>query len=662
MKRLAIAAAVAIVVASLLFSSPEASAQSGGRLDLVAQTTWMGDLPAAIDLRVSGAPADARLTVRILAPVTTRAEVARTLVNPDLGAGLLAFFEVTDLQAARVGSGGVISIIMPDDEIGLLLRRDRGALTVVIDLMSHGTVLDTLVTHFLVGGGASTAGNNLGVAFVYDMRRPVALQPDLSLTFDPESVSSALDFLGARPDTPVSVRINAETLEAIDATGGSATDITLRSVLANRQLLLEPWVDLDEQAWLAVGGANMVISEYAAGRTSTENELATSPTGIVKLDLDSTPDTISLLRSAGATGLVVSPDQIKMTGSSSAAHSPLSLLDSNGVAIAAVVTDDSLLRTLSGPDPELSAQHAVVELALDAENLSHDGVEVIDISNLDPVAFDVLLAGIAASPNLHVATLTDALDLPVARTSTGAISRAFLISRDPPDLSSAEADLRVTNAALASYSSMITSSQAPIAPLRRLLRAAVSSSLPPGGLSEFTSRVFDAIGTGTRGISVVEGDRVTLASRTADLPLLIRNDQTLPITVDLFLRSDKLRFPDGEHRIVTLAPGDNPLTVRVEAPTSGDARVTIMLSSPDGRLELARGVVNVRSTAISGLGLIISIISLLILLTWWARTIIRVRRRRTTDSFGDPPDDDTTPSTGTQEGNSDSENCHRQRM
>ncbi len=650
-RRLAVAAAaVAIVVASSPFSTPEAYAQSGGRLDLVAQTTWMGDLPAAIDLRVSGAPADARLAVRILAPVTTREEVARTILNPDLKAGLLAFFEVTDLEAARVGSGEVISVVMPDAEIGLVLRRDPGALTVVIDLMSQDTVLDTLVTHFLVAGDTSVAGSDLGVAFVYDLRRPVALQPDLTVVIDPGSVSSALDFLGARPDTPVSVRINAETLEALDTISGSTTGVALRSALAGRQLLLEPWVDLDEQAWQAVGESDMVISEYEAGRTSTENELGTPPTGIVQLDPDSTPDTISLLRSAGATGLLVSPDQITTTGSSGTFHSPVSLIDGNGIAMSAVVTDNSLLRTLSGPDPELSAQHAVVELALDAENLDRDGIEVIDISNLDPVAFDVLLEGIAASPNLYVSSLADALDLPVARTPTGAVALTTLVSQDPPDLSSAEADLRVTKSTLESYSSMITSSQAPIEPLQRLLRAAVSSSLPPSGLSEFTARVFDAIDAGTRGISVIEGGRVTLASRTADLPLVIRNEQTLPITVDLFLRSEKLRFPDGEHRIVTLAPGDNPLTVRVEAPTSGDARVTIMLSSPDGRLELTRGTVNVRSTAISGLGLTISIISLLILLTWWARTIIRVRRRRSADSFSEPPGDDTESSPDTQEG------------
>jgi len=632
------------------YASPPAMAQSAGRLDLIAQTTWMGDLPAAIDLRISGAPADARLAVRILAPVTTRFEVARTFVNPDLESELLARFEVTDLDAARVGSGEVVSVVMPDEEIGQLLRRDPGALTVVIDLMSQDIVLDTLVTHFLVAADTPTSGPRLGVAFVYDMRQPLAIKPDLKVDIPTESMATLFDFLEARTDTPISVRINAETLEALNAGEDPSDGPAYRSILTDRQLLLEPWVDIDEEAWRAAGLPDTVIAQYSAGRTSVENELGVSPAGIVNLDPDSTADTLSLLRSAGATGLLVSPDQITMADPSNDLHAPVSLVDSNGVAIAAIATDNSLRNTLSGPDPELAAQHAVVELALDTDRLRRTGAKVIDITGIDPVAFDVLLEGIAASDNLYVTTLTDAINLPVARTSDGAVARALLDSQNAADLSSAAADLQVTKSALDSYASMVPSSDAPIAPLRQLLQAAVSSSLQPEGMSAFTESVFDAIDAGTRGIEVVEGDRVTLASRTADLPLLIRNEQTLPITVDLFLRSEKLRFPDGEHQIITLAPGDNFLTVRVEAPTSGDARVTTTLSSPDGRLELARGNVNVRSTAISGLGLTISIISLLILLSWWARTILHARRGRSSDSFGRSIGGDTESSPDTGEG------------
>ena len=78
----------------------------------------------------------------------------------------------------------------------------------------------------------------------------------------------------------------------------------------------------------------------------------------------------------------------------------------------------------------------------------------------------------------------------------------------------------------------------------------------------------------------------------------------------------------------TLAPGDNEITVRVETLASGDARVTVAITSPGGQLELHEGVIDIRSTAISGLGLVISIIALIVLGGWWVRTIRRVRRNR----------------------------------
>jgi hypothetical protein len=116
------------------------------------------------------------------------------------------------------------------------------------------------------------------------------------------------------------------------------------------------------------------------------------------------------------------------------------------------------------------------------------------------------------------------------------------------------------------------------------------------------------------------------------------------------ITSEKLRFPDGEELRLTLEPGLNELEVPVETVTSGDARILITVTSPDGRLDLAGGSVNVRSTAISGLGLVVSLVSLAVLLTWWLRTIIRVRRsRRAATVSSTPSADDGNPAVSVNE-------------
>ena len=171
----------------------------------------------------------------------------------------------------------------------------------------------------------------------------------------------------------------------------------------------------------------------------------------------------------------------------------------------------------------------------------------------------------------------------------------------------------------------------------------------------YTDAVFSTVVDGAADFKVVESERITLATRQADLPLVISNEQPIPINVIVRLTSEKLRLAGNDELSLTLQPGQTELLIPVESVGSGDARMLVRVTSPDGVLDLATGSVDVRSTAISGLGLIVSLVSLSILLSWWARTILRVRQNRrpasvhpTTTSASDPirtdlPDADVDP-------------------
>jgi hypothetical protein len=54
----------------------------------------------------------------------------------------------------------------------------------------------------------------------------------------------------------------------------------------------------------------------------------------------------------------------------------------------------------------------------------------------------------------------------------------------------------------------------------------------------------------------------------------------------------------------------------------------VTATSPNGTLLVGTSKLVVRSTAASGVGLLISFGSLAFLLVWWVRDIVRVRRRR----------------------------------
>jgi hypothetical protein len=157
---------------------------------------------------------------------------------------------------------------------------------------------------------------------------------------------------------------------------------------------------------------------------------------------------------------------------------------------------------------------------------------------------------------------------------------------------------------------------------------AASDQLDDETAQAYTDSVGELVNATSEGFEVISEGRTTLAARRAVIPYVIHNDQNIAMTIDVFYSSDKLRFPDGNQRTVTLQPGDNQLGVSVETVGSGDARVLVDLASPDGLLELGSGSIAIRSTAISGLGLVIGAIALLVLGAWWIRTIVRVRRAR----------------------------------
>jgi hypothetical protein len=66
----------------------------------------------------------------------------------------------------------------------------------------------------------------------------------------------------------------------------------------------------------------------------------------------------------------------------------------------------------------------------------------------------------------------------------------------------------------------------------------------------------------------------------------------------------------------------------VQARTSGAFPLRVRLLSPDGSLTLVQSRFTVRSTAASGVGIVLSTGAGGFLLLWWARHLVRGRRNR----------------------------------
>ena len=621
-----------MVVLAVATGQTAADAQGGGRLDLVAQTLFVDENPVELVVRVTGAPPGAQLEITIFrTPILTREELRQIHAAPPIGGARLSFFECPlegecDKAVVDFGAGGLVTVTFDDEEIGEALRRDAGALPMLVRLIDEDrNELDSFTTALVVNDDSDIVEQR--VAFVGRVGAPVALQTDQNVQLDIDAVFAGAAVLEARPDLPVTIEVRPETLAALRQLDAERLD-SLLALFRDRPLMRTPWVEMDEEAWRAAGEPSPVVAQYALGNDTIEAIVGVSPTGVVRLDPDAVEATLGLLRTVGASAVIVSDEQLAASTRSRIGSSPFQLVDDNEVAITAMRIDGNLHDTLDNPDSELGGYRALAELAIAAMAAPNDIATLLDVDAIDPVTLDVLLEGIATRPELRTSDVEEILQLDLARTQTATLVRGRLVATEPPDVAALAAELRTAAKSIDALAAMVAPELGPITPLRTQLLAAVSADLTIDEARRYPEAVFDAVLAGTTGIEIAPSDRITLTDRRTDLPLTIVNNLPLPINVELLLSAEKLRFPEGDRLTLTLRPGERNLTIPVETLASGDARVTATLVSPGGFFELGSGTVDIRSTAISGLGLLISVVALVVLGAWWIRTILRVRRNR----------------------------------
>ncbi|MGA0238266.1 MAG: DUF6049 family protein [Acidimicrobiales bacterium] len=619
---------VTVALASVVLLAPAADGQFVNRLDLVGQTIYVDDEPVTIDLQLPSITEDRQLEIRIHGPYNDPDELTEAFVNPPVE-DALSLFTVQQLDDLARGSDGIVSVTVPDEEVGLLIRRDPGVLLIVIDLVDGDGVIDTLVTGVIVED--DTRGASIDFAFVADARSPLAHRADGSIDIDPAMVVARVEAAVDEAPGPVLVQLNPETLSALAdprvAGGRSAID-RIRRVLEGHSLDTRSWVDIDEEGWRRAGETDRVFSQYAEGRTTIDTFLGRTADELQRLDPTAGPATLELLRSAGITAGIVEPEQLSRIDLERTHRRPVQTSDANGVAFTVIPIDRELERTLTGNDPELVAMQHFMTMLLEARSIGTDRGIVVDLDTIAAGFLDSLMQLVATTDRLGTATVEELLDRPPARDAFGGLLRVDLLTEEPSDVSAGASDIRLTESTLGSYVEMVAPADGPIVPLQIGLAASMAAELDDISRRTYTDAVFSTVVDGTANFAVLESERVTLATRRADLPLVIRNEQPVPINVIVRLTSEKLRLVGGAELTLTLRPGQTEILIPVESVSSGDARILVSVTSPDGVLDLATGSVDVRSTAISGLGLIVSIVSLSILLTWWARTILRVRRNR----------------------------------
>jgi hypothetical protein len=280
-------------------------------------------------------------------------------------------------------------------------------------------------------------------------------------------------------------------------------------------------------------------------------------------------------------------------------------------------------------------------LALDAPLSQRAAVVVLDDDTAADRAFlGALLGGLdqqaraGAAPLLRTASVDEVLtDVEPAGSEGGAdasdpLVRTVVSGEPSSSVSALRDDLAAARADVSSYRSVFGDEDPLAADVDELILTAGASSLSD---AERDSMLGGARGQMRNVLSGIHGparQRVTLTAREGQVQFVLGNETGRPADVVLELRGDRFEFPDyPDGQVpVTLEDETTRVDLEVRARSSGDAPLDLRIVSPDGRVQVGQSRITVRTTAVSGVGLVLMGAAATFLVVWWTRTIVRERR------------------------------------
>ena len=134
------------------------------------------------------------------------------------------------------------------------------------------------------------------------------------------------------------------------------------------------------------------------------------------------------------------------------------------------------------------------------------------------------------------------------------------------------------------------------------LRVSVAESLDQTGHQSYLDAVNGELNVLSDAVDPVATRRITLASRSTEVPITIHRRIDRPVTVRVHLESPKLSFPDNDV-LVTLEADTVQQRISVKARANGTFPLTVSLMTPDGDVAVAPSTeLTVHATTLSGFG------------------------------------------------------------
>ncbi|MGZ0184430.1 MAG: DUF6049 family protein [Acidimicrobiales bacterium] len=649
MRRLLLAAIVAVV--GLLAATGPAVAEPGSAtLSLVAQSPWIaddGDL--ALELRIAGNTAETTLRLQLHRTVDRRGLLALRdgLLGDPLGGPV--DMEVTDV----LNSAGIASLVLQVGTEGRLSSRPGGVYPLTVTLVgADGSPLDSLITPLvhlpIIPKGEAAAHRPLLVGITLTVDGPPPLRPDGLLRPDRATLHQMEAVVRAaqgHPDIPMDVRLPPATVLSLarsdDLDHARLLADLVHTVEERFRLQSSPFVTADPEAWRRAGRSDVHRDLLDHGDRVLIDQLGVIPDrSIAVLPTTAVAATLDLLGQLGAERFIVSADHLEPRPSAASAEStlPARLVADDGTAYPALVADPDLARHLTDPQGAVSAaQYLLADMALLAwSDPTVTRMAVLTAPNdlpIDALTLDLVLGVLEKAPFLRVRPLPDLFDAALAADAAAAVTYDLW-----PDaitsMSRRATDRSLAEQTVAAYTAILGGPHPNAAALNDLLEVTAAAELDTDTMNAYLTAVYTSVSEVLDAFTTPPDQSVRLTGRSADIPFSVHNGLSTDARVVLVLQSDgRLEFPEGAVLAVVLVPGNNRIAIPVRARTSGNARLQVTVRSPDDArlLQLRSAHLMVRTTSLSGVGVLLFVGAIAVLAIWWVRAA-RVRSGRPEES------------------------------
>ncbi len=526
------------------------------------------------------------------------------------------------------------------------------------------------MTHVVVApvgaNGALTVGQPLNVAWVWPLQAEPAYVANIPINPDTLADLKLTGRLGRQAvqlltntDVPLTLAPSPETLDAWAALGQKIPELAaganaVRASVAkgNKQVLAGPFVPLDLPS-IVRGNLEDVVTpvdgtrpgELTRGLAALEQFLGAhvDPSTALPGHLDAA--SLGILQSASVRQLVVDGNALTpVTEKYTPAHpyKMQTVAGDDASAVTVLATDDGLEQFLTGDaPPALRAAHLLAGLALVAGEQPSipRGIAIANPAqwDADPTLVTAVLAGLRGNPLLHATTVEGLLQaVPVATVDDAPDAAPVFRQLAPYSPPKPPVTARQYNDAVTNRNAVAELVKSPSDPRVQNADRALATSVAaawsnPGGrirARDLLGSISASVGGYLGQIDVQPPSTVTITSSKADIPISFRNRGSDPIDIHLQLESDRLLFPKGATRDLTLAPHQNT-TVRVAVETrgSGSSPVQVTVTTPGG-LAIGDATIKVRSSFVSGVGVFLTVGAIVFLVLWWGWDIHRRRKKR----------------------------------